>query len=56
VPHDEHGRQWPGVRGRVEGLDTRDEGIGIPAGVGMMRPDEIPAAAPCLVNLVLVHR
>jgi hypothetical protein len=44
------------VGGRVEELEARDEGIGIPTRVGMMRPDEIPAAAPSLVNLVLFHR
>jgi hypothetical protein len=41
---------------RIERLQARDESIGVAAPVRMMRPDEIPAAALNLVNLVLFHR
>lgn len=54
----QHGRQrlTVGLVLGVEGPQARDEGIWITAPVRMMGPDELPAATPCLVNLVFFHR
>lgn len=54
---DDHLRQPSGVglRSGIEGAQTCGEGVRIPSPVGVMRPDELPAAAPDFAGLGFVH-
>jgi hypothetical protein len=58
APDDNDLRQRPGVllRFGVEGAQSGDESIQVAAPVRMVRPDEVPAAAPALSSLSFVHQ
>jgi hypothetical protein len=53
APHDNHPGPWlpAALMLRAEEAQARDETVRITAPVRMMRPDEIPAAAPSLIHL-----
>jgi len=53
APHDHHPGPWlpAALMLGAEGAQARDETVRITAPVRMMRPDEIPAAAPSLIHL-----
>jgi hypothetical protein len=52
APHDHHPGPWlSAFMLRAEGAQARHETVRITAPVRMMRPDEIPAAAPGLIHL-----
>ena len=58
APDDDHLGQRPGIllMFGAEGAQTRDESIRVAAPVRMVRPDEVPAAAPALSSLSFVHQ
>ena len=53
APHDHHPGPWlpAALMLRAEEAQARGETVRITAPVRMMRPDEIPAAAPSLIHL-----
>jgi hypothetical protein len=56
-PDYDHSRQGPGVRlvPGIERAQAGNEDLGIAAPVRMIRPDELPAAAPDLVSVNVSH-